>query len=160
MKKTILSLFAMLAISAIAPTIYASPVVDSASEVSVKEVVTTEPTVNIIYRSELDVPRDSLSFIDGRDVNEKASGITDHTLKPGERKVKYYQLSQGQKLRAGIMWYNVVLPDGSTKWGVTTAPNGKEITAEKDGYYLVEYIAPNSDVQEYSLVTGSTIYKK
>lgn len=161
MKKTILSLTAALTMFAGVP-VDASPVVDdSASDVSVNEFVTTEPTVNIMYRSELDVPRNSLSFSDGRNVNGKDSGIIHLSLKPGERKVvEYIQLSQGQKLRAGITWYNMILADGSTKSEIRPTSSGKGIIAEKDGYYLVEYIAPNSDVQEYRLVTGSTTYGK
>ncbi|GAC43867.1 hypothetical protein [Paenibacillus popilliae] len=160
MRKTILSLTAALTMFAVVP-VDASPVVDSASDVSVNEFVTTEPTVNIMYRSELDVPRNSLSFSDGRNVTGKEGGIIDLSLKPGERKVvEYIQLSKGQKLQAGITWYNTILADGSTKYEIRPTLSGKEIIAEKDGYYLVEYIAPNSDVQEYRLVTGTTTYGK
>jgi len=162
MKKTILSLTAVLAMFA-GVTVHAQSVSNSDSEVTGNEFVATEPTVNIIYRSELDVPRNSKAFYDARGVKGKDGGILDFTLKPDKREVReYIQLSQGQKLRAGVTWFNVTSSDGSITYQIrpTSTDSVKEITADKDGYYLIEYATPKSDVQEYTLVTGTTVYEK
>ncbi|RJG25918.1 small-conductance mechanosensitive channel [Paenibacillus thiaminolyticus] len=144
MKKTILSLTAVLAIFASVP-VYASPVVDSASEVSVNEVVSVKPTINIMYQSK--EPGNDVYIYDG---SYPMPEIIISKLSPGESKVvEYVKLRKGQKL-----WIDATcgktLADGSTIIGYS---NDKiEITADKDGYYLVEVSAPNSDVKEYRIV--------
>lgn len=144
MKKTILSLTAVLAIFASVP-VYASPVVDSASEVSINEVVSVKPTINIIYQSK--EPGNDVYIYDG---SYPMPEIITTRLNPGESKVvEYVKLLQGQKL-----WIDATcsktLTDGSTSNGYSH--DKIEITADKDGYYLVEFSSLNSDVKEYRIL--------
>ncbi|MDG0873979.1 small-conductance mechanosensitive channel [Paenibacillus thiaminolyticus] len=144
MKKTILSLTAVLAIFASVP-VYASPVVDSASEVSVNEVVSVKPIINIIYQSK--EPGNDVYIYDG---SYPMPEIIITRLNPGESKVvEYVKLLQGQKLWIDAT-YSKTLTDGSTSNGYSH--DKIEITADKDGYYLVDFSALNSEVKEYRIL--------
>ncbi|GAC44504.1 protein-L-isoaspartate carboxylmethyltransferase [Paenibacillus popilliae ATCC 14706] len=131
------------------PAIYASPlIIDLDSEESVNGFTSAKPKVNLIYQSKAPgngiYVRDSFHFM---------PDIIYSSLKSGEHKVaRYVKLRQGEKVWIGSL-YSKTLTDGSTSFGYSE--DELEITSDKDGYYLVEYSAPNSDVgvKEYSIRT-------
>ncbi|GAC42583.1 hypothetical protein [Paenibacillus popilliae] len=150
MKKTILSLTAVLSIFASVSPIYAAPVADSASKVSVNEFVSTEPTVDIIYQSK--VPDNGAYIYDG---TYPMPEIFLSSLKPGEHKiVRYVKLHQGEKLTIFFGGYSMTLADGS-RTNFSEENKIIEKIADKDGIYSVEFSlpkVPDLDVKKYHIL--------
>ncbi|GAC42845.1 hypothetical protein [Paenibacillus popilliae] len=180
MKKTILSLTAVLAISAIAPTIYATPVVGSASEVS----VSFSPSVKIghLFADITNLPDDfgSSPIFDASFAAEKVDpeydalqrqgkvpykssptldtrSIDHHTLDSGSKKREYYYLLKGQKISVGVRYnHTSITANKPTTIYDHTLPN-KELTAPENGYYYIEYAAPSSGNDQYHIIAHTRI---
>lgn len=187
MKKTILALTTVLALFAGVP-VYASPAADFASKVTEpvtastsntatdSESVGTDPTVNIIYQSELDeqavryLNRTPSDYWDARDLRKERTTrpynvkpiSPNYSLKPNEKKiVKYVRLCQGQKLDVNIRWYNKTLSNLSVKYANVPPFPKKEVQVEQDGYYLIELVTPPSaDASLFTFFMQLTSYEK
>lgn len=161
MIKAILSLVATLIMFTDVP-VYSCPT-DSIPEVSAgfKSMVTDEPTFNIIYRSQLDIPRESLSFYTDKSVTEDKKFSNEFTLKSGEKKILgCVKLSQGQRITVGLGSYSEIMPNDPQVYIMKPSLLYKDIIAKEDGYYFIEYTAPKLDVKKYSLSTYTIIYNK
>lgn len=159
MKKTILSLTAVLAMFASVPA-FASPVVDSAKEVSASSMSTiTEPQIKIERITMLDVPRSSSSFVDGRSLSGKVESVIESIVdKDQTKKFHRYQLSKGQKLIFTMGWYDTFKDKKLIQEEIDSIQK-IEKTIEEDGYYAIDLIAPSnrSDVDQYKVVYGIRI---
>ncbi|GAC43376.1 hypothetical protein [Paenibacillus popilliae] len=151
MKKTILSLTAVIAMFASVP-VYASPVVDSASDVSVNESVITEPKVKLIYQSKVPENVPTVDYRPSSDLQVYRS----HSVKPGEHKrIAYIKLHEGQIVTVHMSGFSATLTNGSEEF-LKPKSKSKNRFIKKDGVYLVEVTLPkipNLDVKEYSFNT-------